>query len=62
MCSCKNKLHNKAKTPFKKTALKPPSIKSTLTTIFHNLNRHNNKMCSCKQQLCKPRKSTIIVV
>ena len=53
MCSHKPpllKLHNKAKRPFKnhlkKTVLKSPSIKSTLTTIFHNLNHHNNKMCS----------------
>ena len=58
MCSHKPpslKPHNKAKTPFKNhfknTALKPPSIKSTSTTIFHNLNRHNSKMCSCKNKL-----------
>ena len=49
MCSHKPpllKLHNRAKTPFKKSVIKSPSIKSTLTTIFHNLNHHNNKMCS----------------
>ena len=37
MCSCKNKPHNNQKTPFKKTALKPPSIKSTLTYNIHQL-------------------------
>ena len=41
-----NKAKNTIKNHFQKTALKPSSIKTTLTTIFHRLKRVICKMRS----------------
>ena len=50
------------KSIYKKVCSKSGQNKLYNNTIFTSLKRVNNKMCSSKQSLHKPRKSTIIVV